>query len=69
MGTACRTASPAAAAPLPIMERNRLLLAGGFAPPYLELRYDGEGMQPLRESLGRLLEAREPNPALIVDGL
>jgi hypothetical protein len=51
------------------MERNRLLLAGGFAPPYLELRYDGEGMQPLRESLGRLLEAREPNPALIVDGL
>ncbi|MGH2969409.1 MAG: XRE family transcriptional regulator [Solirubrobacteraceae bacterium] len=26
-------------------------------------------MQPLRESLGRLLEAHEPNPALIVDGL
>jgi transcriptional regulator with XRE-family HTH domain len=54
---------------LPIVERNRLLLAGGFAPPYLELPYDGELMQPLRESLGRLLEAHEPNPALIVDGL
>ena len=54
---------------LPITERNRLLLAGGFAPPYLELPYDGEVMQPLRESLGRLLEAHEPNPALIVDGL
>jgi len=26
-------------------------------------------MQPLRESLGGLLEAHEPNPALIVDGL
>ena len=26
-------------------------------------------MQPLRESLQRLLEAHEPNPALIVDGL
>jgi hypothetical protein len=26
-------------------------------------------MRPLRESLGRLLEAHEPNPALIVDGL
>src|SRR5262245_27153510 len=26
-------------------------------------------MQPLRESLERLLEAHEPNPALIVDGL
>jgi transcriptional regulator with XRE-family HTH domain len=54
---------------LPIAERNRLLLAGGFAPPYLELPYDGDVMQPLRESLGRLLEAHEPNPALIVDGL
>ena len=54
---------------LPITERNRLLLAGGFAPPYLELPYDGEVMQPLRESLRRLLEAHEPNPALIVDGL
>ena len=54
---------------LPIAERNRLLLAGGFAPPYLELPYDGEMMHPLRESLQRLLEAHEPNPALIVDGL
>jgi transcriptional regulator with XRE-family HTH domain len=54
---------------LPIAERNRLLLAGGFAPPYLEQPYDGELMRPLRESLQRLLEAHEPNPALIVDGL
>ncbi len=54
---------------LPIAERNRLLLSGGFAPPYLEQPYDGEVMQPLRDSLSRLLEAHEPNPALIVDGL
>ncbi len=54
---------------LPIAERNRLLLAAGFAPPYLEQPYDGEVMRPLRESLSRLLEAHEPNPALIVDGL
>jgi transcriptional regulator with XRE-family HTH domain len=54
---------------LPIAERNRLLLAGGFAPPYLELPYDGEVLRPLRESLRRLLEAHQPNPALIVDGL
>jgi transcriptional regulator with XRE-family HTH domain len=54
---------------LPIGDRNRLLLAGGFAPPYLEQPYDGEVMRPLRESLSRLLEAHEPNPALIVDGL
>jgi MmyB-like transcription regulator ligand binding domain len=50
-------------------ERNRLLLAGGFAPPYLEEPYDGKVMQPLRESLRRLLDDHQPNPALIVDGL
>jgi transcriptional regulator with XRE-family HTH domain len=54
---------------LPIAERNKLLLAGGFAPPYLEQPYDGELMEPLRESLRDLLAAHEPNPALIVDGL
>jgi transcriptional regulator with XRE-family HTH domain len=54
---------------LPMSERNRLLLAGGFAPAYLELPYDGAMMQPLRESLRRLLDAHQPNPALIVDGL
>jgi len=54
---------------LPIAERNRLLLAGRFAPLYLEAPYDGEVMKPLRESLGRLLDAHQPNPALIVDGL
>src|ERR671934_2212753 len=52
---------------LPITERNRLLLAGGFAPPYLELPYDGELMRPLRESLRRLLDAYHPSPALLVD--
>jgi transcriptional regulator with XRE-family HTH domain len=54
---------------LPIGDRNRLLLAGGFAPPYLELPYDGDLMRPLRDSLRRVLDAHQPNPALIVDGL
>jgi transcriptional regulator with XRE-family HTH domain len=54
---------------LPMAERNRLLLTGGFAPPYLETPYDGALMQPLREALRRLLDAHQPNPALIVDGL
>jgi transcriptional regulator with XRE-family HTH domain len=54
---------------LPMTEQNRLLLAAGFAPRYLELAYEGERMQPLRESLRRLLGAHQPNPALIVDGL
>ena len=54
---------------LPMAERNRLLLAGGFAPMYLEERYESETMRPLRESLHQLLDAHMPNPALIVDGL
>src|SRR3954469_15299149 len=53
---------------LPITERNRLLLSGGFAPPYLELPYDGEAMPPLRESVGGLLDGAEANPASIGDG-
>jgi transcriptional regulator with XRE-family HTH domain len=54
---------------LPLAERNRLLLAAGFAPVYLEAAYQSETMRPLRESLRRLLDAHLPNPALIVDGL
>jgi hypothetical protein len=50
-------------------ERERRERAGGFAPPYLAQPCDGEMMRPLRESLSRPLEAHEPNPALIVDGL
>jgi transcriptional regulator with XRE-family HTH domain len=54
---------------LPLAERNRLLLAGGYAPIYLDEPYHGETMRSLRDSLRRLLDAHQPNPALIVDGL
>ncbi|MEU4194375.1 helix-turn-helix transcriptional regulator [Kribbella sp. NPDC026611] len=54
---------------LPMAERNRLLLAGGFAPMYLDQPYESKSMQPLRDSLRRLLDAHMPSPALIVDGL
>jgi transcriptional regulator with XRE-family HTH domain len=47
---------------LPIAERNRLLLAGGFAPAYLELPYDGAMMEPLRESLRQLLAPTSRTP-------
>ncbi|MGW7686796.1 helix-turn-helix domain-containing protein [Kribbella sp. NPDC054772] len=54
---------------LPMAERNRLLLTGGFAPLYLDEPYDSDAMLPLRDSLRDLLDAHMPNPALIVDGL
>ena len=54
---------------LPLAEQNRLLLAGGFAPRYLDEPYHSDAMLPLREPLHQLLDAHMPNPALIVDGL
>jgi transcriptional regulator with XRE-family HTH domain len=54
---------------LPVVERNRLLLTGGYAPLYPDHGYEAELMRSLRESLRRLLDAHMPNPALIVDGL
>ena len=52
---------------IPLRERNRLLLAGGFAPRYRELPFDEREMRLLLDSLQTLLRAHEPNPALIVD--
>lgn len=54
---------------LPPAEQNRLLLAGGYAPRYLDQPYDSAAMLPLREPLRELIDAHMPNPALIVDGL
>ncbi|WP_214401244.1 helix-turn-helix domain-containing protein [Pseudonocardia lacus] len=52
---------------VPLRERNRLLLAGGFAPPHRERPFQDRAMQPLRQALTALLTAHEPNPALIVN--
>jgi transcriptional regulator with XRE-family HTH domain len=52
---------------VPLRERNRLLLAAGFAPHYRELPFDDRAMAPLREALDDLLAAHQPNPALIVN--
>jgi transcriptional regulator with XRE-family HTH domain len=55
---------------VPLRERNRLLLAGGFAPVYGQADLDeaelGEG-NPVRTALDRLLAAHDPAPALAVD--
>lgn len=52
---------------LPLRERNRLLLAAGFAPAYPDRRYTDPDMEPLRHALELLLAAHQPHPALIVD--
>jgi transcriptional regulator with XRE-family HTH domain len=52
---------------VPLRERNRLLLASGYAPVYRERPLDDEEMAPVRAALERFLAAHEPYPAVVVD--
>ena len=52
---------------VPLRERNRLLLAAGFAPAYGERPLESEELAPVREALQRFLRAHEPYPALVLD--
>jgi len=52
---------------IPLRERNRVLLAAGFAPAYGERPLDSSEMAPVREALARFLSAHEPYPALVLD--
>ncbi len=52
---------------LPLRERNRLLLAGGFAPHYPERPLDAPEMTAARRAVEAVLAAQEPFPALAVD--
>jgi transcriptional regulator with XRE-family HTH domain len=52
---------------VPLRERNRLLLAAGYAPAFSEHALDERDMTPIREAIERLLRAHEPYPALVVD--
>jgi transcriptional regulator with XRE-family HTH domain len=52
---------------VPLRERNRLLLAAGFAPVFGERSLEAREMAPVREALERFLIAHEPYPALVVE--
>ncbi|WP_062210258.1 helix-turn-helix domain-containing protein [Streptomyces sp. NBRC 109706] len=52
---------------VPLRDRNRLLLAAGFAPRYAERSLDGEALSAAREALGRVISAHEPYPAVVFD--
>jgi transcriptional regulator with XRE-family HTH domain len=53
---------------VPLRERNRLLVAAGFAPLYAARSLDDDDMAPARNALERFLRAHEPYPAVVVDG-
>lgn len=52
---------------MPLRERNRLLLAGGYAPAHTERPLDSEEMAEARAAVDAVLTAQEPFPALAVD--
>jgi transcriptional regulator with XRE-family HTH domain len=52
---------------VPFRERNRLLLAGGYAPAFPEHPLDAPEMGPVREAIDQVLTGHEPFPALVVD--
>ncbi len=52
---------------VPFRERNRLMLAGGYAPVYGERDLDDPEMEPVRAALDQVLAGHEPYPAAVVD--
>ncbi|WP_330313121.1 MULTISPECIES: helix-turn-helix domain-containing protein [unclassified Streptomyces] len=52
---------------VPLRERNRLLLAAGFAPRYAERPLGHDALAAAREAVERVLRAHEPYPAVAFD--
>lgn len=52
---------------VPLRERNRLLLAAGYAPLYAERSLEEPAMAPVHQALDRFLRAHEPYPAVVID--
>ena len=52
---------------VPLRERNRLLVAAGFAPMYGERGLDEPAMAAARQAIDLVLRGHEPYPALAVD--
>ena len=52
---------------IPLRDRNTLLLAGGYAPIYPDLAWDGPEMGVITKALKRMLHQHEPFPALVMD--
>ncbi|HEX5505796.1 MAG TPA: helix-turn-helix transcriptional regulator [Thermomicrobiales bacterium] len=52
---------------LPLRERNRLLLAAGYAPAYAETALDAPPLAAVRAAVRQVLAGHEPYPAVVVD--
>lgn len=52
---------------VPLRERNRLLVAAGYAPVFPERPLDDPALEAARRAVERVLQGHEPYPALAVD--
>ncbi|MGW5747027.1 helix-turn-helix domain-containing protein [Amycolatopsis sp. NPDC003861] len=52
---------------VPLRERNRLLLAAGYAPAYTETALGDPELDAVRRAVRQLLAGHEPYPAAVVD--
>lgn len=52
---------------VPLRDRNRLLLAAGYAPAYPDRPLDDPGLAAARRAVDLILTGHEPHPALAVD--
>jgi len=52
---------------VPLRERNRLLVAAGYAPVFRERPLDAPDLRAARQALRQILRAHLPNPAVVVD--
>jgi transcriptional regulator with XRE-family HTH domain len=52
---------------VPLRERNRLLLAAGFAPVFSETPLGSAGLAAVSEAMRQVLAGHEPYPAAVVD--
>ncbi|WP_251149859.1 helix-turn-helix transcriptional regulator [Cellulosimicrobium sp. Marseille-Q4280] len=53
---------------VPLRDRNRLLLAAGFAPRFPERPLDDDELAAAHRAVARVIRAHEPFPAVVVDG-
>ncbi len=52
---------------VPLRQRNRLLLAGGFAPAYSEHGLATPALQMVQQAVALILSKQEPYPAVVLD--
>lgn len=51
----------------PLMQRNRVFLAAGFAPRYVTTPLASPAMEAIREAVDHVLHANNPAPAILLD--